>query len=84
MIYLSWSWRTDTHGYSKKKPIHPKLAYVFFEIFSKSSQCIIATYWYIVIGTVKQLSHFWYTVHRQSMGWIFNYMDIYFIFICVS
>ena len=52
-IYLPLSWRSDTHGYSEKKPIHSKPAYVFFEIFSKSFECFIATYWYIVIETVK-------------------------------
>ena len=50
--YISWSWRTDTHGYIVKT-IHPKPAYIFFEIFSKSSECFMATYWYIEFGTVK-------------------------------
>ena len=51
-IYIYWSWRTDTHGYNVET-IHPKPAYIFFETFPKSSECFIATYWYIVFGTAK-------------------------------
>ena len=51
-IYLSWSWRSDAHGYSeKRKSIQTGLR--FLRYFLQVIWVFLASYCYIVIGTIK-------------------------------
>ena len=66
------------------KKIHPKPAYVFVEFFSKSSECFIATNWYIVIGTVKLLIQIRY-IQSIGIAWVgFSIVSISFLFAWVK